>query len=321
MAAVGSGGANRDIVWLTRQGQREPASSVAQAFRPWYPALVLSPDGARAAAEVVGERGSGDIWVATFASNTLTRLSFGGAKSPVWTPDGSRICFVSSGEAFCQAADGSGKPVSLFKSPGMNNLEFSPDGSRLVFTAGGQDGNDILIATLGPPVEIRPLINTAFRDNWPAISPDGRWIAYTSTESGRSEVYVRPFPDVDRGRWQVSTDGGMMPRWAKNGRELIFRRGANPVPEFWASAIQPGTSFVAGAPTQIAAGPLTNISNAYDVAADGRLLVTVPTDAEASRARIVVVQNWFDELKARVPVTPRKVNCSRSFGLEVHAVV
>jgi hypothetical protein len=98
----------------------------------------------------------------------------------------------------------------------------------------------------------------------------------------------------------------MMPRWAKNGRELIFRRGANPVLEFWASAIQPGTSFVAGAPTQIAAGPLTNISNAYDVAADGRLLVTVPTDAEASRARIVVVQNWFDELKARVPVTPRK---------------
>ncbi len=153
---------------------------------------------------------------------------------------------------------------------------------------------------------VRPLIDTAFRETWPAISPDGRWIAYTSNESGREEVYVRPFPDVGLGRWQVSTDGGKMPRWTKRGRELIFRRGSDLAGEFWVSAIQPGASFGAGRPTQIAG--VANSSNDYDIAADGRLLVKMPTggtDVEASRPRIVVVQNWFDELKARVPTTPR----------------
>ena len=191
----------------------------------------------------------------------------------------------------------------------MNALEFSPDGSRLVFTAGGTDGEDIMIATLGPPLEVRPLINTAFSDEYPSLSPDGRWLAYVSNESGRKEVYVRPFPDVERGRWQVSADGGNLPRRAKNGRELIFRRGQILNYEFWASTIQPGTSFVAGTPIQIAVRATAGVSNAYDVAADDRLLVTVPIGggpgAEESGFRIVVVQNWFDELKARVPTRPR----------------
>jgi len=307
MAAVGSLAETRELVWLTRQGQRVPAASVARAFRAWYPGLVLSPDGTRAAT-IIDSDARSDIWVATFASDTLTRLTFAGALSPAWTPDGSRICFVSSEEVFCQSADGSGKPMSLFKSPGMrNSLQFSADGSRLVFTSGDTEGNDIMMATLGPPIEVRPLINTAFRDTWPAISPDGRWIAYTSDESGRQEVYVRPFPDVGRGRWQVSTDGGKMPRWTKHGRELIFRRGPDLAGEFWVSAIQPGASFGAGRPTQIAG--LANASNDYDIAADGRLLATMPargSDVEASRLRIVVVQNWFDELKARVPAAGRR---------------
>jgi serine/threonine-protein kinase len=164
-----------------------------------------------------------------------------------------------------------------------------------------------MLATLRSPVEVRPLIQTTFNEWFPAVSPDGRWIAHTSNESGRTEVYVRPFPDVERGRWQVSTDGGTMPRWAKDGRELIYRRGEDSDRRSWVSAIQPGASFVAGAPTQIATR-VTNASSAYDVAADGRLLVTVPaggTEAEATCNRIVVVQNWFDELKARVPTPPR----------------
>jgi eukaryotic-like serine/threonine-protein kinase len=303
MAAVSAVDSDRDIVWLTRQGQRTPAASFTRTFRSWFPALALSPDGTRATA-IVEATGRADAWVATLNSNTFTRMTFAGASSPVWTPDGSRLCFVSSGEAFCQAADGSGKPVSLFKSPGMNALEFSPDGSRLVFAGGmGTDGDDIMIATLGPPLEVRPLIKTTFAETFPALSPDGRWIAYTSNESGRREVYVRPFPDVDQGRWQVSTDEGTMPRWAKNGRELLFRRGSDFNLEFWVSAIQPGASFIAGRPTQIASGAV-GASNAYDVAADGRLLVTMPAGgANALPSRIVVAQHWFDELKARVPAS------------------
>ncbi len=317
MAVVGSISNNlRELVWLARQGQQEPAASTARAlFQPWFPGLVLSPDGTRAAAVVSSEMGN-DIWVATFAAKTLTRLTFARATSPVWTPDGSRICFTSSEEVFCQAADGSGKPQSLFKFPGIGLLDalaFSPDGSRLVFSArvAGRDSvsTDIQIATLGQPTEVRPLISTAFIEDYPELSPDGRWLAYASNESGRKEVYVRPFPDVERGRWQVSADGGTLPRWAKNGRELVFRRGQNLNQEFWVSAIQPGSSFVAATPTLVAARAPANVSNAYDVAADGRLLVTVPIGggpgAEESGFRIVVVQNWFEELKARVPATPR----------------
>ena len=172
------------------------------------------------------------------------------------------------------------------------------DEERLMVTGGPvpvQQATDIMIATLSPPTEIRPLIKTRFGEGNPRISPDGRWIAYTSIESGRIEVYVRPFPEVDQGRWQVSTDGGFDPRWAKNGRELFFSSGGGPGPRlFWSSAIQPGVTFVAGKPTQIATSPSgAAASFAYDVASDGRLLVHLPvtsgTAAEVSRPHVVVV--------------------------------
>lgn len=165
-----------------------------------------------------------------------------------------------------------------------------------------------MIATLRPPIEVHPLIKTAFGEYSPRISPDGRWIAFHSNESGRNEVYVRPFPDVDQGRWQVSTEGGSDPRWASNGRELFFNVGGNAIAlSRWSSAIQPGATFVAGKPTQIATSPSEDYpSFAYDVAPDGRLLVHLAasrgTAADASRPHLVVVQHWFDELKARVPI-------------------
>lgn len=119
-------------------------------------------------------------------------------------------------------------------------------------------------------------------------------------------------PEVDQGRWQVSTEEGFEPRWAKNWRELLFGRGGNGSPlSRWSSAIQPGATFTAGKPTQIATSPTEANSNfAYDVASDGRLLTHLAASrgaaAEASRPQIVVVQHWFDELKARVPTTPRQ---------------
>jgi len=268
----------RDLVWLNRQGLQERTTAPRRNF--W--GLTLSPDGTQAAvvvANTVGVAGT-DIWVWTIARGALTRLTFtGAAVSPVWTRDGRRICYSGTVEAFCQAADGSGQPLSLFKFPGSTELgSISPDGVRLVFTVSAQTAvaeRDILVATLGSPIEIRPLIKTALGESSPRISPDGRWIAYASDESGRTEVYVRPFPEVDQGRWQVSTDGGVDPRWAKNGRELFFAKGGFGTPRsFWSTQVH--------------------------------VAATRGTGAEASRPHLVVVQNWFDELKARVPTTPRR---------------
>ncbi len=130
------------------------------------------------------------------------------------------------------------------------------------------------MATVGPPLEIRPLIKSPFSEASAAISPDGRWVAYKSNESGRFEIYVRPFPAVEQGRWQVSTDGGFEPRWARNGRELFFTiggGGAGP-PTILAASVQPGASFVAGKPAVVLKLPVSS-SFAYDVAPDGRFLL------------------------------------------------
>jgi serine/threonine-protein kinase len=306
----------RELVWVNRAGQQEPTTAPKRGFAGAAASVALSPDGTQAALSVLNATTGGvagsDIWVWTTSRGALTRLTFtGAALSPVWTPDGRRICYSDTIEVFCQAADGSGQPLSLFKFPGLSQLRpFSPDGAQLLFTVSAPTtatALDIMIARLGPPVEIRPLIKTAFAEYFPVISPDGRWIAYVSSESGRPEVFVRPFPAVEQGRWQVSTDGGNDPRWSKNGRELFFViGGSGAARSFWSSPIEPGVTFAAGKPTEIARGGSGNSSVAYDVAADGRFLVHVDastgTAAGASGLRLVVVQNWFDELKARVPI-------------------
>jgi hypothetical protein len=192
----------------------------------------------------------------------------------------------------------------MFKIDGLRNLKsISADGKRMfleVRSPGTRD--DIMIATLGAPTEIRPLIQTNFQEFSPAISPDGRWIAYDSNESGRAEVYVRPFPAIDQARWQVSVNGGIEPRWSPDGRELFFVNDSGPGPRFfWAVSVKPADGFAAGAPFEVAR--LQNRGSAgYDIARDGRLLVHVPTVTSpvSERSQLLVVQNWFEELKARM---------------------
>jgi hypothetical protein len=196
----------------------------------------------------------------------------------------------------------------MFKVEGLRNLKaITGDGTRMLLEVRSPETrDDIMIATLGRPADIRPLIQTGFQEFSPVISPDGRWLAYDSNESGRAEVYVRPFPAVDQGRWQVSVDGGIEPRWSPDGRELFFAADGGAGPRnFWSVAVQSKAGFVAGTPVVIAT--LENrASSSYDIARDGRLLVAVPTSATplAARSQLVVVQNWFDELKARMAATP-----------------
>jgi serine/threonine-protein kinase len=212
-------------------------------------------------------------------------------------------------DVLCQSADGSGPIQILTTLPQFGLLKaFSPDGTRLVWHEAATPTSDIFMATIGATVDSRPLIKTRFSETGAAISPDGRWLAYQSNETGRSEVYVRPFPDVDKRRWQISNEGGIEPRWSKDGRELFYTFGGGPVPRtLWASATQPGADFSAD-PPRVLAKLSSEISVAYDIAPDGRFLFHAPAPTNAPPlqrvSQIVVVENWFDELRRRVPLTP-----------------
>jgi eukaryotic-like serine/threonine-protein kinase len=310
----------RALVWVDRNGKPEFPSAPPKQYSPGGEALRISPDGSQAAVAIIGDLSGAaisatdlsktgmqsDIWVWNGARGSLTRLTTTGkAFSPNWTADGRRICHDNGREAFCQAADGSGQPELMFAAQGLVGIEaITADRKRLLFSTNVKGNFDLLMATVGPPLEVRPLLHSPFSESKASISPDGRWLAYSSNESGRTEVYVRPFPLVDEARWQVSTDGGTTPRWSSNGRELFFTLGggnAGP-PTIFSAAVQSGATFVAQRPAAVVKLPNT-ASFAYDVAPDGRFLLHLNASAareDVPRPRIVIVQHWFEELNARM---------------------
>jgi eukaryotic-like serine/threonine-protein kinase len=304
----------RRVVWVSRQGQQEPTKLSLRNYGVPSSEMRVSPDGTRVAATIYSDdalrlEGLGtEVWVGDLVRGTEIRLSrTGRATSPVWTIDGQRVCYDSAAEVFCQAADGRSAAEASFKVDGLVNTRgFSHDGTRMVLeTQGPKTGSDIAMATLGPPVETRPLLNMPYNETAPAISPDGRWLAYQSDESGRAEVYVRPFPAVDQALSPISIGGGSEPRWARDGSELFFTvRGDWTAPGVLMSvAVKPGSTFNAGPPTAVWKIP-AGASLAYDVARNGRFLFHITqsfVSEDAPRPAIIVVQNWFEELKARVP--------------------
>ena len=153
------------------------------------------------------------------------------------------------------------------------------------------------------PARIEPLLQAPFSEINAEISPDGHWLAYQSDESNQNEIYVRPFPKVGDGRWQISTGGGMMPLWARSGRELFFRNGST----FLSVAVQTTPTFSAGNPTKVFEGRYSVASTGrnYDVSLDGQRFLMIKDgaspDDKATPASMVVVEHWFEELKAKVP--------------------
>jgi len=263
----------------------------------------------------------------------LTRLTFDPRfdSHPAWTPDGQRLVFRSTrsgpSNLFWQAADGTGAVERLTEN--TNNQQFpgsfSPDGTRLVFREETTTtGADLMVLALeaarpaAPPAQgvggsggnatsnVRPLVRTMFNELNGEISPDGRWLAYQSDESGRDEIYVRPFPDAERGRWQISTGGGNRPLWARSGKELFYLA---PGVAMMSVAVEGGSTFRAGNPTRLFEGryfmTAGTAGRTYDVSPDGRRFLMVKvgdgSDQTAAPASLVVVQNWFEELKRLVP--------------------
>jgi Tol biopolymer transport system component/predicted Ser/Thr protein kinase len=294
------------MVWVSRNGTEQPLAAPAQVYRTPR----LSPDGQRATMPITEEDGRDtQIWLYDFSRDALTRLTFGGTQNqyPVWTPDGKRITFESNEEGvpnlFWQLAGGDGVQERLTASEYTNiPSSWSPDGQLLAFQ--GLDPTtryDIWVLRLSDH-KAEPFLRTPANEGAPQFSPDGHWLAYVSDQSGRNEVYVQPYPGPG-GKWQISTEGGAEPAWNRNGRELFYRSGD----KMMAVDIAMQSGFAAGKPKMLfegayVASPLT-FSN-YDVSPDGqRFLMLKPVEqAEAAPTQIVVVQNWFEELKQKVPV-------------------
>ena len=178
-----------------------------------------------------------------------------------------------------------------------------PDSTGLLVfgaAAAGSPDDDIAILRLEGEDGATPLLETTFTERNPEISPDGHWLAYASNESESEEIYVRPFPDIDAGRWQVSAGGGTQPLWAPDGQELFYRDGEAVL----AVSIQTDPSFVQGTPEELFEGQsdLGPGGRTYDVSPDGeRFLMIKPAESASATSQIIVVQNWFEELKRLAP--------------------
>ena len=303
----GSAGSRpRTLVWVDRKGQEEPIPAEPRA----YTYARLAPDGTRIALDIRDQQY--DIWIWDVARQNLellTRDPFNN-RLPVWTPDSQRVAFTAERDGvesvYWQAADGSGSMERL--SSGTENQSpqsFSTDGTQLIFAtplAGARDLGILYPGASRPPTM---LVHSPADENNADISPNGRWLAYESNESGQAEVLVRPFPNVETGRNVVSKGGGTRPVWSRTGRELFYY-------------VEPGTIMAVpvrlapltfGSPQVVVKGPYvqTLVGRHYDVSADGQRFLLIkeapPLDGEKPLAPALnVVVNWQEELKRLVPM-------------------
>ncbi|MGH7531873.1 MAG: hypothetical protein ACREL4_01165 [Gemmatimonadales bacterium] len=272
----------------------------------------LSPDGRRVALDVVGPTAS-DIWIKTLKGGAYSRLTFDtvGAHRPVWSPDGRYVFYIESPtgggsvSVYRQKADGSSSPELELRFHGqLASTVISRDGTRLIFAAIVGTTRGFFTAQLGHDTIPVPLLLGTDLQPDPVLSPDGKWLAYTSGESGREEILVRPFPNTASGRWQVSTGGGRAPRWSHNGRELFFESMPG---DLMVAEVAPGPTFSSGTPRRlftVTNGPFVqSYSPMYDVMPDAQRFVTMrlasSTTAPGS-GQVIVVEHWLQELKARM---------------------
>jgi Tol biopolymer transport system component len=292
----------RTLVWVDRKGVEANIAVPPNEFD----GPSLSPDGKRIAVHLPG--GNDDVWTFDLLRGTLTRLTFqsGEDESPLWTPDGRRVLYASSTvneprAIYWKNGDGSGAEEKLVAFGNHTHLSsFSPDGKTLVLTNYETESRgDIWFVSMEGTHEAKPFLKTPFNEREGKISPDGRWIAYASDESGRDEVYVQALGGAG-GKWQISAEGGFAPLWARSGSELFYRNGDKVLGVSYVGKPE----FSPSPPRMLFEGRFDihpRHEGIYDVSPDGkRFLMVKSAGAESGLSKLNVVVNWFEELKAHV---------------------
>ena len=270
----------------------------------------ISPDGRKIAISYGAAWRATQIWIYDFdQGGTFTPLTLEGNNSrPFWSPDGTEVGFISDYEAvYSRPADSSGQ-IRLLRAasdtPIMEAL-WTPDGKWLVYRDGNRDlGQDVDLYYVAPHPDSTAvaILDTPYFEYSPSVSPDGRWLAYTSDESGRAEIYVRPFPGPG-GRSPVSLSGGRSPVWAHNGREIFYLAADN---SWVVATVRADTEFAVESRMRVASAEgfyFPGVSRHFDVGLDDQRLLAVQFEGDQGSAndRYVVVQNFFEELRERVP--------------------
>jgi serine/threonine protein kinase/Tol biopolymer transport system component len=287
------------LAWFDRSGQRVSELSLGGMGE----SPVLSPDGRFAAVEKRTGTSS-DIWLVDLVRGSETRLTFssGLATAPSWSPDGKRVVYHLRSKTpgmYEIEANGNGQERALTPTDGYP-LSWSSDGKYLLYRAVDEHGPRLFLLSLTSATQSMPVTSLNGVAPSGAISSDGRFIAFTSNESGRPEIYVQPMPPAT-GKNMISVNGGAWPRWRRDGKELFF---LSPDRKMMAADVDPGATRV-GIPhelfqTSIASISIPRSSTAYDVSADGQRFLMYSTGKQES-APITIVQNWQEELKQRVP--------------------
>ena len=295
--------------WLTRAG-------VATTMDAQWPdglaySVALSPDGSQVAVEFINVKSNTsvpDIWIKRLNGGPLSRLTYEGTNNlrPSWSRDGRDVFFISNRSGslalYRQRADGSAPAQKVASDPrGLGEGFESRDGQWLVLRSADDVCCDILAMKRGVDSVPKSVVATSFRERSPSLSPDGKWLAYASDETGRFEVFVRPFPDAQSAKWQVSTDGGSSPHWSAQGNELFYLDAAN---QMQSAHVTTSPSFGIASKERLFSASgyfLSPWGQAYDVTPDGQrfLMLRVGTATGAMPVSLVLVENFLTELRQR----------------------
>jgi serine/threonine-protein kinase len=296
-------GGTTTLAWMDRLGSSERMAEMP-VVEAGFPRI--SPDGRHLAVAQMSEGRRFDIWIHDLERGTRLRITHEGGLNawPVWSPDGTRLAFTSNRlgtyDIFWKTADGSGEAEPLLTSGNrLHPNSWSSDGRFLTFWEHRPEGRDIGILPLEDERKPQLLVVTRFNEWMPTLSPDGRWLAYVSDESGQAEVYIQPFPGPG-GKQPVSTGGGREPVWSSDGRELFYANGE----QIFAVAIESRVEGSIGKPRFLLEIPNLIVNPryySYDVSPDGRRFVVVKRVESDSPAQINFILNGFEELTRLVP--------------------